>query len=151
MTATATQLSHTLPLPNAHFIWYCAWFSFPSALYAYTHEATTHFAPVPAAVFATSLLYWRNPVRQSWRRKLDITTVITSATYQTYHSIYTPSLSSSTTHAYVTLIGISMIFYLMSQLYMYYGRYWPATYSHASIHLVANVANIILYRGHRVR
>jgi hypothetical protein len=38
-----------------------------------------------------------------------------------------------------------MIFYLMSQLYMYYGRYWPVTYSHASIHLVANVTNIILY------
>ena len=27
----------TLPIPQAHFIWYCAWLSIPSAIYAYSH------------------------------------------------------------------------------------------------------------------
>jgi len=29
-------MSLTLPLPNAHFIWYCAWLSVPSTIYALT-------------------------------------------------------------------------------------------------------------------
>ena len=42
-----------LPFPNAHFIWYCAWFSIPSAIYAYSHPASTHLAIIPASVWAT--------------------------------------------------------------------------------------------------
>jgi len=75
----------TLPIAQAHFIWYCAWLSVPSAVYAYAHSTTTHFAPIPAAVFATSLLYWRNPIRDSWRRTLDIAVVSTGLTYQSYY------------------------------------------------------------------
>ena len=81
----------SLPLPQAHFIWRCAWFSVPSAIYAVTASATasaatTHLAVVPASVFATSLLYWRNPVRDSWRRTLDMAVVFSGVTYQTYYA-----------------------------------------------------------------
>ena len=41
-------MSLTLPLPNAYYIWYCAWLSVPSAIYALT--CNTHLAIVPVSV-----------------------------------------------------------------------------------------------------
>lgn len=137
-----------LPLPNAYFIWYFAWLSVPSALYAYIHPATTYFAPIPAAVWATSLLYWRNPIHDSWRRNLDIIVVSTGITHHICYSITTPGIGPFITRTYLSLIGISLLFYVVSQYYLLYRRsYWPATYTHAMIHLVANIANFVLYYG----
>jgi hypothetical protein len=76
MTPQTSGVDHqsdlALPLPQADFIWRCAWLSVPSAIYAATaaSTATTYLAVVPASVWATSLLYWRNPVRDSWRRMI---------------------------------------------------------------------------------
>ena len=134
----------TLPIPQAHFIWYCAWLSIPSAIYAYIHPATTHFAPIPTAVFATSLNYWRNPVRDSWRRKLDMTVVSAGLIYHMYYAIYHPTPHTPT---YLALISLSVMSYTISQHYLHREQYWPATYTHAMIHLVANIANIVLYNG----
>jgi hypothetical protein len=136
----------TLPLPQADFIWRCAWLSVPSAIYAATaaSAATTHLAVVPASVWATSLLYWRNPVRDSWRRTLDMAVVFSGVTYQTYYAFRhirdTPAIAR-----YSALIGCSAACYGLSQYFMGRGLLWPATYAHASIHLVANVANVVLY------
>jgi hypothetical protein len=132
----------TLPLPHAHFIWYCAWFSLPSAIYAYSHSETAHFAIVPAAVFTTSLIYWRNPVRNSWRRTLDIAVVFSGMTYQTYYA-YT----HTHTHIYTALIGASTVCYAISNYLMTRGHMWPATLAHAAIHIIANVANLVLYES----
>ena len=142
-------MSLTLPIPQAHFIWYCAWLAIPSAIYAYAHPATTHFAPIPAAVFATSLLYWRNPIRNSWRRKLDITVVSAGLSYHMYYAVYNPTRRHTpvTTHIYLALIGMSMTSYVVSEYYLYHRLYWPATYTHAMIHLIANIANVVLYYG----
>ena len=141
----------TLPLPNAHFIWYCAWLSIPSAIYAYTHPATVHFAMVPAAVFATSLLYWRNPIRDSWRRKLDIAVVSVGLTHHMFYALTSPGIQPSTTRTtYLALIGVSAMSYIVSDSYSRghcSRQYWPATYAHASIHLFANIANLVLYYG----
>lgn len=135
-----------LPPPNAHFIWYCAWFSLPSALYAYIHPETYHLAWVPATVFTTSLLYWRNPILQSWRRTLDITTVLTGATYQTYYAFkYIHPIHPTPVVIYTSLFGISFACYGWSHYYMARGQIWRATYAHACIHLIANVANMVLY------
>lgn len=131
-----------LPLPNAHFIWYCAWLAIPSAIYAYAHPATAHFAPIPAAVFATSLNYWRNPVRDSWRRRIDMAVVSAGLTHHVLHAIYHPTPH---THTYLTLVGLSFASYAISQYYLHRQQYWPATYTHAMIHLLANIGNVVLY------
>jgi hypothetical protein len=138
-------MSLSLPIPNAHFIWYCAWLSIPSAIYAYNHTATTHYTTVPTAVFATSLNYWRNPLRDSWRRTLDIAVVFSGVSYQSYYAFQTTS--SSTFTAYSILIAISTACYMISNYLLTCGKIWPATYAHASIHVFANVANIVLYSG----
>jgi len=138
-------MSLSLPLPNAYFIWYCAWLSIPSAIYAYNHPATAHYTTVPASVWATSLNYWRNPLRDSWRRTLDIAVVFSGASYQSYYAFQTTS--SSTFTAYSILNAVSAASYITSNSLLNRGRIWPATYAHASIHLLANVANIVLYNG----
>ena len=139
-------LALALPLPNAHFIWYCAWLSLPSAIYAVIARHTPmSLAIVPASVWATSLLYWRNPLRDSWRRTLDMAVVFTGLSYNTYYAVR----HASPTHfgVYTALIGTSAVCYGVSGYLMTRGRIWPATYAHASIHLVANVANMVLYAG----
>jgi hypothetical protein len=134
-----------LPLPNAHFIWYCAWLAVPSAIYAYSHPASTHLAIVPTSVWATSLLYWQHPLRDSWRRTLDMAVVFTGLSYNTYYAVR----HASPRHfgVYAALIGTSAACYGISGYLMTRGRIWPATYAHASIHLVANIANLVLYYG----
>jgi hypothetical protein len=135
-----------LPLPNAHFIWYCAWLSLPSAIYAViaTHTPMS-LAIVPASVWATSLLYWQHPLRDSWRRTLDMAVVFTGLSYNTYYAVR----HASPRHfgVYAALIGTSAVCYGTSNYLMTRGRIWPATYAHASIHLVANMANMVLYNG----
>ena len=136
----------TLPIPNAHFIWYCAWLSIPSAIYAYAHPATVHFVMVPTSVFATSLLYWRDPIRDSWRRKLDMVVVSTGLIHHMYYAFRTIRHASHTHFgAYIALIGTSVACYGVSHYLLTRGRIWPATYAHASIHLIANIANLVLY------
>jgi hypothetical protein len=136
-----------LPLAQAYFIWYCAWLSIPSALYAYSIPTISHLAIIPAAVFTTSVLYWRIPRRDSWQRKLDITVVISGLSYNSYYVYSSEAIPISTKQIYSTLIGISGMCYAFSEYLIRCGRIWPATYAHASIHLFANIANIILYNS----
>jgi hypothetical protein len=137
-----------LPFPQANFIWYCAWLAVPSAIYAYSHAASTHLAIIPASVWATSLLYWRNPLLDSWRRTLDMAAVFTGLTYNTYYAARTISHASPRHFGvYVALIGTSAACYGASVYLMTRGRIWPATYAHASVHLVGNLANMVLYEG----
>jgi hypothetical protein len=120
--------------------------SIPSAIYAYSHPETVHLAAIPTSVWLTSIIYWRNPVRNSWRRTLDMAVVFSGATYQTYYAFRTVRHASPTHFGvYAALIGASAACYGVSTYFMTRGRIWPATYAHASIHLVANVANLVLY------
>lgn len=138
----------TLPPPQSNFIWYCAWLSVPSAIYAATRSCSTHLTVVPVSVWATSLLYWRHPIRNSWRRTLDIATVISGVSYQSYYAFQTIRHTSPPHFAcYTALITASAACYGISTYLMNRGRIWPSTYAHASIHLLANMANIILYRA----
>ena len=144
MSVVDDTLALALPLPNAHFIWYNAWLSIPSAIYAYSRPESAHLAAVPASVWLTSLLYWRNPLHDSWRRRLDMTFVFFGATYQTYYA-FRHIRDTQAIVGYSALIGCSAALYRLSEFFMTCGRMWPATYAHASIHLVANVANMVLY------
>ena len=138
----------TFPPPQSHFIWYCAWISVPSAIYAATRPCSSHLTVVPASVWATSLLYWRHPLRNSWRRTLDIATVISGVSYQSYYAFQTIRHTSPPHFAcYTALITASAACYGISTYLMNRGRIWPSTYAHASIHLLANMANVMLYRA----
>ena len=138
----------TLPIPNAHFIWYCAWLAVPSAVYAFTSTRVPSLGIIPASVWATSLLYWRNPIRDSWPRKLDMVGVFIGASYNTYYA-FRNIRHTSPAHfgVYAALIGAAISSYGVSNYLMTRGQVWPATYAHASIHLLGNMANFVLYDG----
>jgi len=145
---TNTPLTLPLPLPNAHFIWYCAWLALPSAIYAYSNPASTHLAIIPASVWATSLLYWRNPVRHSWRRTLDIAAVLAGLSYNTYYAFqYIRHISPIHFGLYTALISTSGMSYLLGVYLMHRGDIWPATYAHANVHFLGNIANMVLYHS----
>jgi membrane protease YdiL (CAAX protease family) len=136
----------TLPIPNANFIWYCSWASILSAIVAYSRPTTARLAIIPASVFTTSIFYWRNPIHNSWRRKLDVAVVLSGLSYQSYH-VYTQYNTLVTRQSYAALIGMCGSCYLTSCYFMKRGQVWSATYAHASIHIIANIANIIVYKG----
>jgi hypothetical protein len=72
-----------------------------------------------------------------------MTAVFTGLSYNTYYAVR----DASPTHfaVYTALIGTSAVCYGVSNYLMTRGRIWPATYAHASIHLVGNMANMVLY------
>jgi hypothetical protein len=69
--------------------------------------------------------------------------VFTGLTYNTYYAVRHTSPRHFS--LYTALIGASALCYSLSHYLMTRGRIWPATYAHASIHLVANIANMVLY------
>ena len=140
---------YVLPQPNANVIWRAAWLSFLSSIYALTHPDTVYIAIVPAAVLTTSLNYWRDPVRDSWRRTIDIYVVYSGigviCSYAYYYLDNTKTVIHK--HAFFYLIFTSFMCYIVSEYYLKRNQLWPATYAHACIHIFANIANIVLCEG----
>ena len=96
-------------------------------------------AIVPASVFATSTLYWYKP-DYSWRRYLDMAVVKSCFVYQgimAYNADFGPE--------YYVIILVAISFYPIGILYHKKGDTWSSTYSHIMVHILANLANLILY------
>ena len=107
-----------------------------------TH-CTGHYdlALVPGGVFLTSLNYWRLPT-YGWRRNLDVGYVCGALIYQNIRAYNMPDAVP-----YYYLIGIGSLFYPLSN-YLYKKKcYWGSTCTHCMLHIVANIANAVLYSG----
>jgi len=48
---------------------------------------------------------------------------------------------------YYALMVIAVSFYQLGVYYYKKKLYWKSTYSHCMLHLIANIANIVLYSG----
>jgi hypothetical protein len=127
---------------QSRFIWKVSWMSLYSSLYAIQRR---HYsvAMVPGGVFLTSIYYWRNPDYSSWRRKLDMSYIGASLIYQTIRAYN----SENSKMYYFIMIG-AVCCYPMSYHFYYKKQYWKSTYFHSMVHVVANIANIVLYSGH---
>lgn len=95
----------------------------------------------PRISWLTSLNYWQHPIRDSWQRTLDVAVVFAGVSYQSYCAF---QATSGTFYAYSIFIVISAGCYMISNYLLRHGKFWPATYTHASIHVFAN---IVLYSG----
>jgi hypothetical protein len=124
------------------FLWKISWLSLISSIYAIVNG---HYdmAIVPGGVFITSINYWRDPVYSSWRRKVDINYIAIALTYQSVRA-YTAEYARI--YYWTMLLGIA--FYPLSYHYYYKQLYWKSTYCHSMVHIIANIANIILYSGY---
>lgn len=96
-------------------------------------------AIVPVSVFLTSTLYWYKP-DYSWRRYLDMVVVKSCFVYQgimAYNADFGPE--------YYVIILVAISFYPIGILYDKKGDTLSSTYAHVMLHILANLANIVLY------
>jgi hypothetical protein len=113
-----------------------------SGLYALGQGHTLSIAIVPLSIGCTTYLYWHNPT-YSWRRNLDMFTVVTCCLYQTYRA-----LDADYTYYYMLFQCMGIFSYLCG-MYCYYQRnltHLGMVY-HMGIHILPNIGNIILYSG----
>lgn len=138
---------HNLVIEQTHanVIWRAAWLSLVASLHAVVCIQQPRLAIVPACVLFTSLNYWRNPVRDSWRRSIDIATVLIGLGYQTALAHNMKDMHHQ--RIYHTCIAMSSACYAGGHLFMMLNMPRAAAYAHASIHVVANIGNIALQRG----
>lgn len=146
-TQTHTSTDLVIGQSHANVIWWTAWLSLGASCHA-IYIQQPGFAFVPAFVLCTSLNYWRNPVRQSWRRTADMFTVFVGLCYQT--TLAYSMHDSRYRRAYFNCIAASGACYAMGHVFMALNMPRTAAYAHAGIHVVANMGNIVLQRGNVV-
>jgi hypothetical protein len=122
------------------FIYKISFLSIVSAVYAIFNK---HYliSLCPAGVFITSINYWRKP-EYSWRRNLDMIYVQLALMYQ----IYSAYMSQYMIQYYMTMV-LALSMYPLSIYYYKKNLHWHSTYAHSGLHIIANIANIILYSG----
>jgi hypothetical protein len=122
-------------------LWTTSWLSTISSGYAIWRG---HYdcACVPGAVFLTSINYWRKP-DYSWRRYIDMGVTCSGFTYQLFRAY-----NAEYWKEYYVLAFTAAMFFPIGVHYYKHNRMWRTTYSHAMIHLIGNLANIVLYSGY---
>jgi hypothetical protein len=133
-------------------IYRVSFLSFLSSIYAIYCDCYD-LAIVPGGVFLTSVNYWRRPT-YGWRRNLDMGYVASALIYQNYHAYhayhayyYMMNLDQSFALLYLALMLFSIGCYPVS-VYLYKKKdIWGSTYVHCLLHVVANIANVVLYNG----
>ena len=119
--------------------------SFLSSIYA-LYCGVYDLAIVPGGVFLTSVNYWRYPIH-GWRRNLDMSYVASALVYQNYRAYYMATEGHDYILLYYALMFFSMICYPVS-LHLHKKKdLWGSTYVHCLLHVVANIANLVLYGG----
>ena len=96
----------------------------------------------PIGIFATSINYWRHPIR-GWRRNMDILVVLVISCYQILRA-----LTSQHARIFYTSYAIAFSFYPISNYYYTKGRHAESVLFHALLHILGNISSIILYSGY---
>ena len=126
-----------VPKSHANYLLCTSCLSLVSGLYG-LYKKQYNFTLFPLGVFIASINYWIHPIN-NWRRYLDISYASFAIVTQ---SILTQTLSNFT--PYISLLSLSCICYPLS-FYFQHKNLPLSTFCHSLIHIVANIANIILY------
>jgi hypothetical protein len=110
-------------------------------LYCY-YRSYTGIAIIDGIAVLTSINYWRDP-RYDWRRTMDIWWI---GGCLTYHLLRAYKSQYYIGYYALTCLGCSL--YPFSHYYYNCGKYWNSVYLHSGLHVLANIANIILYSGY---
>ena len=125
---------------EAAFLWKASWLSFVSGVFAiWHHENTRSLAIIPIGVWLTSMNYWRHPI-YDWRRILDMAYVHVGLCYQSYVAYF----YRENTVWYFLFVSLAMGCYLLSIWVAKYNS-WKGTYIHGCVHVLGNIANVLLY------
>jgi hypothetical protein len=129
-----------IPIYQGYFLCIISCIHIVTFLYAF--KQNQFFLSIfPFIVFFTSINYWRKPM-YDWRRNTDIICVLTALSTHILHSF---KAQNRTLYSYITTIAL--LFYPISW-YLLKNKYvWSSTIAHSMIHIVAEIANVILYSG----
>jgi hypothetical protein len=129
------------PPEQSRVIFTVAWSSLFGALTAW-HKGHTDLIFVPGGIWATSLLFWWHPT-YSWRRSLDMTVIQTGLWYQVVRAA-----NAEYAFAYYVITGAAVSCYGLGWLFYLRRQTWAGTLCHAMVHVLGNIANVILYNGY---
>ena len=151
-----TNMNNCVAYPeHCHYILAVNTLSLISCVYA-IYRKHYHLSIVPGGVFLTSINFWKNPRYDCWERYLDISYVIIALIYQSYYAYYA---QYGFYYFLITFIGIlsfivgKIISNLIQDRNMYLNtndRKYLSCISilfHSGVHILGNIANIILYSG----
>jgi hypothetical protein len=122
-------------------IYNMAYLSLCSSIYA-TYKQQYLLACCPGGVFITSIYYWSKPTFNTPRRYIDMCYLSSSLIYQLYRAYYSQYMT-----IYYMIMAFAVSFYPLGYYYYNRNRYWESTYAHCTIHVIANIGNIVLYSG----
>ena len=111
-----------------------------SAIYGYKHRNQLWI--IPAGVYFNSVNYWRNPT-MGWRRNIDIIYALHGLVYTCAVAYQLPVFLTW----YFILTFISILAYPISNFFYWRKQYVMSTFIHSLIHILANIANIVLYKN----
>jgi hypothetical protein len=114
-----------------------------STLYA-IKQRHYDFALFNVATLLTSINYWRHPKYTCMRRYIDIATVVSSLIYH-----MCSAFQSQRALQYYTITAVGMCFYHLGCVHYNDKDYWRSAYSHSVLHILANIAQVVLYSGDR--
>jgi hypothetical protein len=138
-------MSHELAYPDGiyQYIFNIALFTHPSHIYAGFYYGMNVCGIMGLSLYATSLNYWRYPLLNSTRRKIDMIVAKSSIAYHLYLSFY------STNKLVTTLpISVGSGLYFFS-LYLEKKKYIKtAALCHCLLHLFVSAGASFLYRDY---
>ncbi len=117
-----------------------SWLSAASAAYAISRGHYL-YSLSPATVFLSSINYWRHPTI-GWRRTLDIITVQCSLFFISF-----AAFNATYSGRFYILIALAGSCYPLSYFFADRGEEYMATLMHSYIHIIANLALVILFSG----
>ena len=129
-----------LPPNYARMLYVTSYSNIPSVAYA-IYRGYYGMACVPFMVFLSSVLYWYKP-EYSWRRTLDITVVQVALVINLIIAAYA---ENGITYYITTLVAV--LFYEAGKMVYIRGMLLQSTTAHVCLHIIANIANVILYSG----
>ena len=121
-------------------LWRSSWCSFASAAYG-TYRQQYDISIAEFAVFLSSINFWRYPLND-WRKYLDIL-VVQCALYVHLLRAYNTQYSIQ----YYSIMFVAFLFYGGGEYFYRKKQYVISTYSHMMLHILANLANIVLHSG----
>lgn len=125
-------------------IYYISFLSLGSSFYA-LYNCYYGLSICSGCVFLTSIIYWSYP-DYSWRRYLDISYVCLALSYQLYEA-----LNSQYMAYYYLLMFVSISMYPIGIYFYNKNLFWHSTYAHCALHIIANIANFVLYTRSNIK
>lgn len=129
-----------VPKAQANYILSLSALSFLSGFYGLSQGHYT-YGSIPVSVGLTTILFWSHPIN-GWRRWLDIAVSVGGAVV-----LLSNATGAENRVPYYTLKAAAISCYPLGHYCYNRGFAWGGMLWHGGIHILGNLANVVLYSG----